>query len=244
MSLCIREGNPGYNKPEAERATFPRRDEWEWPIARTDYTDHHLNANGALQLQRPEIAGTIDYNPLHGSVRFRTPVATHKIEVTGHPVTRLSVSMSGKDGSKPSEIDLFVTLRHYDDEGKEIFYTGAVGDPVPVVRGWLRVSLRKTTLRPTSLSKIIPERDYLSTDVQLVEIDKIYTVDVELWPTSVVVLPGETLELEVSGCDSEGVSVFRHDHPDDRAEAKLKGINRLHIGPDTENYLRLPVIPT
>ena len=244
VSLCMRKGNPGYNKPEAERATYPRREEWEWPIARTQYTDYHLVAGGTLHSQRPETASTVEYDPLHGSVRFRTPAAEHEIEVTGHPVARLSVSMSERDGSKPSEIDLFVTLRHYDSEGKEIFYTGAVGDPVPVVRGWLRVSLRKTTSKPTPLSKIIPERDYLSTDVQSVEMNKIYTVDVELWPTSVVVLPRETLELEVSGCDSEGVSVFGHDHSDDRADAKLKGINRLHIGPEMDNYLRLPMIPT
>lgn len=49
----------------------------------------------------------------------------------------------------------------------------------------------------------------------------VYTVDVELWPTSVVMLRGETLELEVSGCDSEGVSIFGHNRPEDRSVAKF-----------------------
>ena len=88
------------------------------------------------------------------------------------------------------------------------------------------------------------ERDYLSTDVQAVEIDTVYTVDVELWPTSVVVEEGETLGLEVASCDPEGVGIFGHDHPEDRAEGKLKGWNEVRIGPGSDNYLTLPVIPT
>lgn len=112
-----------------------------------------------------------------------------------------------------------------------------------MVRGWLRLSLRATTKQPTALSKVIPERDFLSTEVQKVVVGEIYTVDVELWPTSVVVRPGEKLVLEISSCDSEGVSLFEHNHPEDRAECKLKGLNVIHLGSKFENFLRLPVIP-
>lgn len=127
--------------------------------------------------------------------------------------------------------------------GVKVFYTGAVGDPVPVARGWLRVSLRATTKNPTKMSEIVPERDYLSTDVQPIKTGEIYTVDVEVWPTNVVLLPGEKLALEISSCDSEGVSLFEHNHPEDRDPAKLKGTNAIHIGSDFQNFLRLPIIP-
>ena len=70
-----------------------------------------------------------------------------------------------------------------------------------------------------------------------------YTEDIEIWPTNVVLLPGETLALQVSSGDSEGVSLFEHNHPEDRNEAKLKGSNDIHIGPNFENYLELPIIP-
>lgn len=128
-------GHSGYNNPEAERSTFPRREELEWPIARTQYTDYHLTADGSLETLRLKTTKVMEYDPLQGSIRFRTSPADKEIEVTGHPVARSSVSMASKDGSAPSEIDLFATLRHDDTEGEQIFYTGAVGDPVPVVRG-------------------------------------------------------------------------------------------------------------
>src|SRR5690348_1305498 len=98
----------------------------------------------------------------------------------------------------------------------QVFYTGAVGDPVPLARGWLRVSLRATTKHPTEMSKIIPERDYLSTDVEPVKAGEVYSVDIEIWPTNSVFLPGDKVAIEISSGDSEGVSVFEHNHPDDR----------------------------
>lgn len=93
------------------------------------------------------------------------------------------------------------------------------------------------------MSEIIPERDYLSTEVQSVEPGHVYTVDIEIWPTNVVFLPGEKLVVEITSCDSKNVHVFEHNHPDDRDPTKLTGNNVIHIGPDYENFLRLPIIP-
>ncbi|KIX98471.1 uncharacterized protein Z520_05772 [Fonsecaea multimorphosa CBS 102226] len=245
VNLCIRRGNPGYSNPEAERRTFPRRMEQEWPLARTRYTDYHLHPVGTLGLDKPSKGAVVKWEALDStsSVRFKKKPAEKEIEITGHPSVRLSVSASPLNGSTPTEIDLFVTLRHYDAANQEIFYTGATGDAVPVVRGWLRVSLRKTVSSPGPLSAIMPERDYYSTDVQEVIAGEVYTVDVEIWPTNVVLLPGEMLELQVSGTDSENVGIFGHDHPEDRPWEKLLGYNELHIGPQHENFLKLPIIP-
>ena len=126
-----------------------------------------------------------------------------------------------------------------------VSYTGAVGDPVPLVRGWQRVSLRATSKKPPQyLAALgIPVRDFLSTDVQPVVVGERYSVDVELWPTNVVLLPGETLGLQMSSCDTEGVSFFQHNHRDDRVEENLKGWNEIHFGPGIENWIKLPVIP-
>ena len=125
------------------------------------------------------------------------------------------------------------------------FYTGAVGDPVPVARGWLRGSLRALSKSPASsaLKGVIPLRDYLSTDVEPVIVGQVYTLDIEVWPTNVVLLPGERLTLEISSCDSEGVHLFEHNHPKDRAEEKLKGWNEIHLGEGLDNWLQLPIIP-
>lgn len=40
-------------------------------------------------------------------------------EITGHPLARLSMSLSSVEGSQPSDIDVFLTIRHFDAEGKE-----------------------------------------------------------------------------------------------------------------------------
>ena len=70
--------------------------------------------------------------------------------------------------------------------------------------------MRALSKTKSFLSDIIPVRDYLSSDVQPVDLGKVYTEDVEIWPTSVVMLPGETIALQISSCDTEGVSLFEH----------------------------------
>ena len=50
-----------------------------------------------------------------------------------------------------------------------------------------------------------------------------YIVDVELWPPNVVVGGGNVLELKIASCDTAGCVLFKHKHPEDRAEEKLGG---------------------
>jgi predicted acyl esterase len=54
-----------------------------------------------------------------GFVRFETEPMSEETEVTGHPTVRLSMSLSARDDSKPSDLDVFVTLRHIDSNGEE-----------------------------------------------------------------------------------------------------------------------------
>ncbi|CAK7211655.1 hypothetical protein SCUCBS95973_001188 [Sporothrix curviconia] len=143
----------------------------------------------------------------------------------------------------PSEIDLFLSIRHFDSAGKEIFYTGTTGEPTPVVKGWLRASLRAVnTESPCHKPDYLPWREYQSADVQPVDLDTPYTMDVEIWPTNVVVGKGSCLELQISSCDTNGSGLFTHNHPEDRPPSKLVGLNNIHVGGSFENYLRLPVV--
>lgn len=76
-----------------------------------------------------------------------------------------------------------------------------------------------------------------------------YTLDIEFWPTNVVVEKGGRLVLEIAGCDNpEGsthppVGTWTHEDPRDRPAEKLKGVNRVHVGGDAEGWVLLPVIP-
>jgi hypothetical protein len=124
-----------------------------------------------------------------------------------------------------------------------VFYTGTTGDPVPVVKGWLRLSLRNVDETNPAHSKEIPYRNYFSTEVQKPIVGGIYPVDVEIWPTNVVVGKGGKLALQISSHDTQGSGLFEHNHPEDRPEAALKGLNCIHVGGGNQSYLCLPVIP-
>jgi len=62
----------------------------------------------------------------------------------------------------------------------------------------------------------VPHREYLSTDVQPVAPDTVYAVDIEIWPTNVVVEKGGCIVLEVSSGDTQGCGTFQHKSEIDR----------------------------
>jgi predicted acyl esterase len=131
VDIVLRKGNPGFNNAEKEKA-FPRRTESEWPIARTKYTNYYLTSDGGLSDQKPSAEATISYEapgyihsdvcsnrPRGSPVTFTTAPFEQETEVTGHVVAHLNVSCSAAGGNTPSDIDLFVTIRHYGADGKE-----------------------------------------------------------------------------------------------------------------------------
>lgn len=209
VGLVLRKGNVGYNDAEAERR-FPYRYEDEWPLTRTRYTkyfltpDKRLSEASGLSSSAAVSETSISYRALGSlkdpqAVQFTTAPFAQVTEFTGHIVAHLNISASSLSGKTcpPSDIDLFITLRHLDVNGAEIHYTGTVGDPVPVTKGWLRVSLRKVAEDHPCHRSWRPHREYRASDVLPVEDGVVYPVDVEVWPTNVVVSPGHRLVLEV-----------------------------------------------
>jgi predicted acyl esterase len=221
VSMVLREGNVGYNDAKAERS-YLRRDEKEWPIARTDYRKLYLSIDQALQWDVSQQKGKLSYPALgtienQQTVRFTSAPFTTKTEITGHIVAHLHVSVTPDPaGPTPTDIDLFVTIRHIDDNGDEVFYTGTAGDPVPVTKGWLRVSMRKIDTAHPRHREWLPWRSYTSKDVLPVIQGEIYSVDVEIWPTNVVLTPGSKLVFEISSGDTQGSGIFLHNDPVDR----------------------------
>lgn len=222
VDIVLRKGDVGFNNAQAERA-YTRRTEHEWPIARTQYTSYYLTPEKQLTTSKPKVThptklsykalGTLK-NP--EIVHFSTPPAEETIEITGHIVARLNVSMNAYiGGTLPKDIDLFVTLRHLTEKG-EVFYTGTAGDPVPLCKGWLRTSLRKINTSHPYHRDYLPHRDYFSTDVLPVLPGEVYPVDIELWPTNVVLEKGSRLIFEVSSGDTQGSGIFLHVGEKDR----------------------------
>lgn len=251
VGFVIRQGDVGYNDAAAEKA-YPYRFEKEWPLPDTQYTKFYLAADGGLSQQssKQEQNDRVSYRALGDLknpqvVRFETSRFEQQTEFTGHVVVHLNVSASKATDSnfEPSDIDLFITLRHIDANAQEILYTGTVGDPVPITKGWLRVSLRKIDHKSPRNTFWHPHRNYLSSDASAVTPGTIYPVDVEVWPTNVVVEKGGKLVLEVSSGDTQGAGIFEHNSPEDRKPEKLEGTNHIHFGPEHDNWVLMPVIP-
>lgn len=229
VTLTLRKGDVGYNDAEKEKA-YPKREESAWPLPSTQYTPFYLTADQGWTTSKPAAAAsgeknkTLSYKAL-GSlekpefISFTTPPFEHETEITGHPVAHLNLSVTpDAAGEGETDIDVFLTIRHLDAAGKEIYYTGTAGDPVPLCKGWLRVSQRKVHQDHPLHQPWLPHREYLSTDAQPVKAGEVYPVDVEIWPTNVVVDKGSKLVFEVSSGDTQGSGIFQHVSEVDRYE--------------------------
>ncbi|KAI1337459.1 X-Pro dipeptidyl-peptidase C-terminal non-catalytic domain-containing protein [Xylariaceae sp. FL0016] len=248
VTVTLRKGNVGFNDAEKEKA-YAKREESAWPIPRTQYTNYYLTSDQSLTTSKPAADKKELSYPALGTlkepkvVQFTTPAFEEETEITGHIVAHLNVSMTPEEAAGDKDIDLFVTLRHLDPEGKEVYYTGTAGDPIPLCKGWLRVSMRKVHDENPKHEPWMPYREYLSTDVQEVKPGEVYGVDVELWPSNVVLEKGSKVIFEVSSGDTQGSGIFQHISPTDRPKEKFGGQNHIHFGEGLENYVVLPVIP-
>jgi len=251
VSMVLRKGNVGFNNPPAE-ALYERREETAWPIPRMQYTKYHLIPDGSLSNTAPfqGSATSVSYQAL-GSLRkpelvqFLTPPMERDTEFTGHIVARLSVSVTPEDpeSGDNKDIDLFLTLRYIAPSGEEVHYTGTAGDPIPLAKGWLRVSMRTVDENNPKNRSYLPYRNYFLTDVQQVKAGEVYTVDVEIWPTNVIAEKGGRIVFEVSSGDTQGSGIFQHTSEIDRPRSAFAGKNNIHFGPGLENYVILPIIP-
>ena len=227
---------------------FIVRAENEWPLARTRWTKYFLQPQGlGLLTDAPAGETTLSYETAGDGLTFRTPPLTKSLEITGPVAAKLFVSSDTVDA------DLFLVLRVFDPAGKEVTFIGANDPRVPVGLGWLRASHRK--LDP-NMSR--PYRPWHTHDEEWpLKPGVPVELDIEIWPTSIVVPPGYRLALTVRGKDYEvdgtdatlpnapypmkGVGPFLHIDPQDRADGSP---NTLHFEAGKQPYLLLPVIPT
>jgi uncharacterized protein len=226
---------------------FVQRLESEWPLARTRWTRFYLDPkNDALTREEPTAAEDITYDPMGNGVTFSMTLNV-ETEITGPSALKLFVS------SETTDADLFVVLRVFEPGGKEVLFQGALDPKTPVAQGWLRASHRK--LDP-GLS--LPYRPWHTHDeLQKLTPGEAVELDIEIWPTCIVVPAGYRIALGIRGRDYEhddaaatlsnmkhpmkGCGPFTHDDETDRPASVFGGKVTLHF--DKKPYLLLPVIP-
>jgi uncharacterized protein len=173
-----------------------------------------------------------------------------RTEITGPSAAKLFVS------SGTTDADLFVVVRAFDPSGGEVTFQGAIDPHTPVAQGWLRASHRKLD---AALST--DYRPYHSHDEeQPLTPGEVYELDVEIWPTSLVLPAGYRLALTVRGRDYEyprasgdristfrnelrGSGPFLHDDPDDRPAKVFGGTVTVQVGGRHPAHLLLPIVP-
>jgi predicted acyl esterase len=68
------------------------------------------------------------------------------------------------------------------------------------------------------------------------------SLDIEIWPTSIVLRPGDTLTVEISDNDDQ-MAVLAHDDSHDRGDQRLSGDITIHTGGPYDSHLLAPVVP-
>jgi len=227
------------------------RHENEWPRARTQWTKLYLNpADHGLVRGPLSRDDTVTYGGLGDGVTFLTPPLDRETEITGPIAAKLFVS------SETADADLFLVLRAFTPNMQEVTFQGALDPHTPIAQGWLRASHRKLD-RMLTLSY----RPYHTHDEkQLLTPGEAYELDIEIWPTCVVLPAGYRIGLTVRGRDYEypggpgvglgvlgdvftGVGPFQHNDARDRPPEVFGRRVTLHCGPARQSHVLLPIIP-
>ncbi|HTL64657.1 MAG TPA: CocE/NonD family hydrolase [Pseudolabrys sp.] len=230
---------------------FVPRAESEWPLKRTRWTKFYLDPSAmTLTTKRLSGAAQLKFAAMNDGLTFLTPPLAKETEITGPSALKLFAS------SSTSDADFFIVLRVFTGDLKEIVFQGAIDPHTPIGQGWLRASHRKLDKK---LSK--PYRPYHAHDEKRpLKKNQVVELDIEIWPTSIVVPAGYRVGLSIRGKDYEyggasggklsnfknelkGCGPFLHDDPRDRPPAIFSGITSLHFGHGKAPYLLLPIIP-
>jgi hypothetical protein len=230
---------------------FVPRAENEWPLKRTRWTKFYLDpAAMTLTTKKPSGSAQLKFASMGDGITFLTPPLAQETEITGPSALKLFAS------SSTSDADFFIVLRVFTGDLKEIVFQGAIDPHTPIAQGWLRASHRKLDRK---LSK--PYRPYHTHDQkQPLKKGETAELDIEIWPSSIVVPAGYRVGLSIRGKDYEyggasggklsnfknelkGCGPFLHDDPRDRPPAIFNGTTSLHFGRGKTPYLLLPIIP-
>ena len=230
---------------------FELRHENEWPLARTQWTKFYLDTKGmVLGAQAASEPQAIEYDAAGNGVTFSTAPLKVDTEITGPMMTRLYVSSSTADA------DIFVIVRVFDPQGKELTFMGSTDPNTPIANGWLRASHRRLDAQKSK-----PYRPYHPHDrSEPLAPGEIYECDVESVTSCIVVPAGWRVALTIRGKDYEyegdlsefgkkfhygtrGTGGMTHNDLDNRPPGLFGGRVTVHTGQGRESYLLLPIIP-
>ena len=207
------------------------RDEYEWPLARTNWTKFYLREQGALSKEPPVVSEQPDtFTNKIGlkqpdkmpSLIYTTPPLAEDTEITGPSAAYLRASLSRKDAN------WFVELRDLNPDGSHKTLT----------MGWLKASHREM-----DAVRSLPYQPFHShTRLLPPEPGEINEYAVPIVETSNVFRKGHSIQIRIKGQDAPGEGkeyfhAFLYHLP--RSEATEHTV--YHTG-SHQSYVLLPVI--
>lgn len=239
---------------------FVDREEREWPLARTRWTPMGLDpttmtVTEAGSAHGPE--GKVTFDPMGPGLTFLGQPLAAETEITGPSALRMWISSASTDA------DLFVILRAFGPDLREVTFHGSNDPHTPIAHGWLRASRRHLDEARSLLYRPFHSHDRIEPLVP----DQPTELQIEIWPTSVVLLAGWRIGLSIRGNDYlypganptaapatgigatagtgfTGVGPFRHTSAVDRPPSTFGAPVTVHWSPEMRPELVLPVIPT
>lgn len=221
-----------------------------WPLPSTRWTTMQLDAD-ALSLAPGEndADAEIVVPPNESGVTFFAEPVPEKTAITGPLAATLYVSTEQPD------VDVFLTLRVQDPDGNDVRLRSAVDPRGVVTLGWLRASQR--TLDAKASTPHVPVHPH--DRVEPVVPGEVMRLDIEIWPTSIVLPAGYRIGLTVTGQDFQfdvdgtepvmwgitmrGQGCFLHNDPEDRPKDVFEQPFTVHTGPSYPSSLIVPVVP-
>ena len=243
-------------------------EENEWPIARTTYRRWFLDAalsgwqgdGRRADLRRitqdpPVAAATARYDaelelgqpmlspmgPIGGTPRWQTGISfasdpmTEDMIVVGYMKAGLWVSSTSGD------MDVFVSLRVIDKQGREIRYDAPIhpAHPLhaaPVGHGLLKVSHRK--LDAARSTNYWPVHTHAEADYAPLREGEIVAIELGLNPSSAFIPKGCRLRVDIQPYAPAGAPTRAYDE-----RYHSGAVNSVYTGPDHPSYFQLPIIP-
>jgi len=214
----------------------------EWPLPQIEWARFYLDSTTcSMRMDEPVTDAARSYDAGQGQLSF-TYICPERLEIAGPVAAKLYVESSTAD------LDLFLVLRAFSPEGTEIVYHGAIEPHSPIAHGWLRGSHR--ALDEGQSRPFLPVHRH--DRAEPLTPTTVYEMDIEIWPTSLVLPAGYALTLDVQGHDyvlpgssgfMTGSGPFVHKGSSDRPADVFRGKVTLHTGGENKSYLLLPVIP-
>jgi predicted acyl esterase len=258
VRVQLRTGNGGYRLLQ----------ESEWPIARTEYRRWYLDATPSdwqgdgrrTDLMRiapapPTEEASASYSadvelgqpmlspmgPVGGPPRWSTGVSfvsepmTEDMALIGYMKAGLWVS------STSSDMDVFVSLRVLDEDGREIRYDAPAHPAHPVHaaavgHGLLKVSRRK--LDETRSTDYWPVQTHLEADNAPLRESEVVQIEVGLNPATAMIREGCRLRVDIQPYAPDGEPTRAYDE-----SYHAGAVNVVHTGPDHPCYVQLPLVP-